>query len=368
MAITCSNFRHLSGPQIWRCEMKRTLSLLTVGLLVSGLVTAPAGASSVVTDPLASSQAAAAEIAAFWLGDGGAHLMNATPYNVRTAVDKVLPISGIPADTKPGTIPPTPPSTSDPAKAKAPGTSGKVFFVGADGQPHWCTGTAVQSQYRNLVATAAHCVYDTQRSYATLDKWVFVPGYSGGTTPWGLYVGKQVSGHYDFTTYDDYDRDYAFVNVYGGVVSSASGGLTNFGRLVDNVGGQGLAWSQPLGSTVDVFGYPAGPHPDGTRPYTGETIESSRGDTSAVRVPSLKAEELMAVDSRFTGEGALGSSWLLRYDKASRMGYLNGITISVADTDGSLRYDTSFSPYFDGELAGVYSAAGAVWTGSVLPA
>ncbi|MFD2353590.1 hypothetical protein ACFSTC_36595 [Nonomuraea ferruginea] len=65
----------------------------------------------------------------------------------------------------------------------------------------------------------------------------------------------------------------------------------------------------------------------------------------------MKAEELMAVDSRFTGEGALGSSWLLRYDKASRMGYLNGITISVADTDGSLRYDTSFSPYFDGELA-----------------
>nr|WP_188192348.1 hypothetical protein [Nonomuraea sp. SYSU D8015] len=347
--------------------MKRISAVLAVGLLVSGLVAAPAEASSVTTAPLADTQATAVEVAEFWLGDGGANLRNATPYNVQTAVDKVFPRSGIPMDTKPGVVPPSPPSTSDAADDNKPVTSGKVFFVGADGQPHWCTGSAVQSQYRNLVATAGHCVYDTQRADATLDKWVFVPGYTGGTAPWGLYVGKLVFGHYDFRAYNDYDRDYAFVTVYSGVVPSASGGLTDFGRLVDNVGGQGLAWSQPLDSAVDVFGYPAGTHPDGKGHYTGETIESSSGRTAGAMVPILKAEEFIAVDSPFTGEGSLGSSWLSRYDNSSRMGYLNGITISVADTDGNLRYDTSLSPYFDGELAAVYGAAKASWSGSLLP-
>jgi hypothetical protein len=168
--------------------------------------------------------------------------------------------------------------------------------------------------------------------------------------------------------YGDYDRDYAFVNVYNGVASSTSGGLTDSGRLVDSVGGQGLTWNQPLGSSVDVFGYPAGAHPDGKRPCTGESLESSSGSTTAAMVPGLKAEELTAAGSPFTGEGALGSSWLLHYDKSSRLGRLNGIAVSVADADGDLRYDTSLSPYFDGELSEIYRAAAITWSGSILPA
>ncbi|MET7334622.1 hypothetical protein [Nonomuraea sp. NPDC005650] len=345
--------------------MKRTSVALAAGLIGSALVAPPAEAAAVWTTPLAD-QPAAVEVAAFWLGDGGANLRNATPYNVQTAVDKVISRDGVPADTKPGTVAPIPPADSGEASTKTPATSGKVFFTGADGLPHWCTGTAVQSNFRNLVATAAHCVLDTQRSDAALGKWVFVPGYAEGATPQGLYVGKGAFTHYDFPTYDDYDRDYAFVNVYNGVMPSASGELTNFGRLVDNTGGQGLAWNQPLDSTVDVFGYPAGPHPDGKRPYTGETLESSSGRTTAAAVPSLKAEEFTAVESPFTGEGSLGSSWLLHYDKSSRLGLLNGVTVSVADTDGNQRYDTSFSPYFDGELAEIYRAAANQWSGSII--
>ncbi|MGW3342171.1 trypsin-like serine peptidase [Nonomuraea rubra] len=311
---------------------------------------------------------AAAGIATFWLGDGGANLAAATPYNVHTSASKVtIREDGALPGTKPGSIPPSPPATTAAGKAVAPATAGKVFFLGADGQPHWCTGTAVHSQYRNTVATAAQCAYDTQRDGYALDKWVFVPGYAGGAAPSGLYVGKQLFGHYDFDLYRDFDRGYAFVTVYEGVVPSA-GGLANSGRLGDNVGGQGLAWNQPaVDTTVDVFGYPAGPHPDGHRPYTGETLETSGGRTAVALAPSLKGEELLAVDSPFTGEGALGSSWLLRFDKASGGGYLNGVTISVTDLDADLRYDTSLSPYFDGETQAVYAAANAHWSGAVLP-
>ncbi|NJP88215.1 hypothetical protein HCN51_01865 [Nonomuraea sp. FMUSA5-5] len=320
-----------------------------------------------ISKPLAATQPAAAEIATFWLADGGANLTAATPYNVRTSTSKLLDGGGATPDTKPGTIPPSLPATTSTAAAVTPATSGKVFFLGADGLPHWCTGTAVHSQYRNVVATAAHCGFDIQRTGYALDKWAFVPAYTNGTAPLGLYVGRQLYGHYDFDAYGDFDRGYAFITVYEGVAPSATGEPVNFGRLGDNAGGQGLAWNQPVDSATDVFGYPAGPHPDGTLPYTGDTLESSSGRPTSVQVPSLKGEELLGVGSPFTGEGALGSSWLLRYDKATGQGYLNGVTISVTDRDADLRFDTSMSPYFDGETRSVYTAAATQWTGAVLP-
>jgi hypothetical protein len=320
-------------------DLNKTLGVLAIGLLASGFVAVPAaGAANVVTYPLAT-QTTAAGVATYWLGDGGANLANATPYTVQTVVDDVVLGGEVTPDTKPGSVPPIPPELTE-GDDKAPFGSGKVFFVGADGLPHWCAGTSVTSNYRNLVATAGHCAYDTQRHDAGLDKLVFVPV----ATPATLYVGKQVFTHDDFPAYDDYDRDYAFVNVHSGVTASPSGELTNAGRLGDNVGSQGVAWNQPLDSEVDVFGY------DG--------LGTFKGRTGAAKAPSLNAEELVTVDSP---DDSLGSSWLARYDNNSRMGYLNAVTISVAATR-----DRSFSPYFDGELANVYKAAASVWSGSVI--
>ncbi|MFC5818138.1 hypothetical protein [Nonomuraea harbinensis] len=140
-----------------------------------------------------------------------------------------------------------------------------------------------------------------------------MPGHAEGAAPAGLYVGKQGHAHDDIR---DHNRDYAFVNVYDGVVSPAPGELTTAGRLSDNVDEQGMAFNQPLAPAVDVFGYPAGPHPDG---YSDET----------------------------------------------RTGYLNGITISVSDTDGDGRYDPGISSYFDGETIPVHKHAASAWTGRI---
>ncbi|WP_219517389.1 trypsin-like serine peptidase [Nonomuraea ceibae] len=333
-------------------------------LLGSSAVTVPAQAATAVTSPLAATTATAREVAAFWLTGGGDNLKNATPYDVRTVVQGQRTSGQVVPDGKPGALAPVP--GPEPSDAKLPTTSGKVFFVGGDGLPHWCTGTVVQATYRNVVATAGHCAYDIQRSDVRFDKWVFVPGYSGdGATPWGLYVGKQVVAHYDFDAYTDHDRDFAFVNVYSGVVSS-DGVLSSTGRLADNVGAQGLSWNQPIDSPRTVFGYPAGAHPDGTGPHTGETLETSTGPVSTMTLSDLPVDRPIGVDSPFPGPGSLGSSWIERYSKNERAGYLNGITISVSDTDGDNRYDTAVSPYFDLQTAQVHKAASVSWTGSIL--
>ncbi|MEO3856572.1 hypothetical protein [Acrocarpospora sp. B8E8] len=412
--------------------MKRILPIggVAAGLLATALVTPPASAADdVKAVPLASTGIAAKNIVAYWYANDAANLIGATPYDVETkVVAKHVSTGGPAADSKPGVVPAIGDEKKSTAKSKnvnLPKTSGKVFFLGTDGKPHWATATSVQSAYRNLVATAGHAVYDTESNGQTLDNWVFIPGYYQGKTPWGIYVGKQAFTHYDYDVYEDGDRDYAFVTVYNGLkaphdgVTSgkskpsgvfSSGGtgwnqlggwvevtkevydqykgfdtfigdidkvtwqgktyyfvwkFADAGRLGDNVGGQGLAYNQKVGKPVFVFGYPSGSHPDGNYAYSGKTLKWSYGKTFAASASAIKAEELIGVKSSFTGEGALGSSWLVGYKNTRRLGYLNGVTIGVSDTDSNNRYDTSVSPYFDGELYGVYSAAKNLWSGSI---
>ncbi|WP_061297166.1 trypsin-like serine peptidase [Herbidospora cretacea] len=402
--------------------MKRTLALggVAAGLLASALVTQPASAAGdVASDPLATTGIAAKNIAALWLTEGAANLINALPYNVETTTPaKHVSTGGPSADTKPGIVPAIgdeKKTTSTSKNINLPKTTGKVFF--ADGakkdpvtgkvvavNPRWCTATSIQSTYRNLVATAGSCVYDTETNSATMNYWVFVPGYYQGKTPWGVYVGKQAFTHYDYDVYEDGDRNYAFVNVYNGIAlgqgapaeiteaeyntyqKNGGGFLTrkktekvngkdvtkyfvwkfkDAGRLGDNVGGQGFAYNQKVGQNVYVFGYPSGSHPDGNQAYTGKTLKWSYGKTFAAKAAAIKAEEIIGVKSSFTGQGSLGSAWLAQYKNTRRLGYLNGVTIGVSDTDKNNRIDTSLSAYFDGETYGVYKAAANLWTGSI---
>ncbi|GLX01798.1 hypothetical protein [Microtetraspora sp. NBRC 16547] len=396
--------------------MKRTLAfgglVATAGLLAAGLAVPAQAAPDAVQTPLAQSKIAAKNIAAFWGAEANANLIAATPFNAETkVVAKHISKGGPAPDSKPGVVPAIGDEKKTVAKSKnvnLPKTTGKVFFADdfkwENGKvtavnPHWCSATSVQSAYKNLVATAGHCVYDTKSNKTTLNNWVFVPGYYKGRTPWGIYVGKQAFTHYDFDVYEDADRDYAFVTVYNGIkalnghpevnkkeVTEAEwkqykpwmqlpaeggkyyvkNGFVDAGALGANVGGQGIAYNQKVGKPVYVFGYPSGSHPDGNQAFTGQTLKWTYGKTFAVQAPAIKGEELVGTKSSFTGEGALGSSWLVNYSSGRRLGYLNGVTIGVSDTDGNNRYDTSFSPYFDGELFGVYSAAKNLWSGSIV--
>jgi hypothetical protein len=405
--------------------MKRTLAFggivaTSASLLAAGLVAAPAQADNdVAADALANTGIAAWSTVAYWYGNKAANLIGATPYNIETkVVAKHISTGGPAADSKPGVVPAIgdeKKSTSTSKNINLPKTTGKVFFNVPDGpdagslpDKRWCTATSVQSAYKNLVATAGHCVYDTDSNATTFDKWVFVPGYYQGKTPWGIYVGKQAFTHYDFDVYEDYDRDYAFVTVYNGLAMPHDGVVRPFaanpggwkevskatydnfpgwlnksewcwydgkkyyvwafvdaGALGANVGGQGLAYNQAIGKPVFVFGYPSGSHPDGNYAYSGLTLKWSYGKTFKAQALAIKAEELIGVKSSFTGAGSAGSAWLVGYKNSRRLGYLNGVTSKVSDTDSNNRIDTSVSPYFDGELYGVYSAAKNLWSGSI---
>ncbi|NUW35104.1 hypothetical protein HTZ77_27275 [Nonomuraea sp. SMC257] len=499
--------------------MKRILlpaggALLATGLLAAGLAGTAQAQGDVASDDLAKTEAQAAEVANFWLKSNHAALTQAVAFNPDSLeVKKIKSGGGYSADTKPGSAVPIGEEKKVAVKTQnvnLPKTIGKVFFEGRDGKLYWCSGTSIQSQYRNLVATAGHCVYDMAANNEVVSRWVFVPGYYQGKTPWGIYVGKQAFTHYDLDVYEDFDRDYAFVTVYNGInlgggsakkvswkefndyqgakevkrievskeeyekgqkdpntfpyydVETGSsdentgpdfpgaivdrvettkdkyesapvgrlngakfgepevlpiteaqakdwkgtgyvsqdklgnwtvthyyiqqwkkpgkatryvrleptiidGFLKDAGRLGDNVGGQGVAWNQPAGAVVRTFGYPAGPHPDGNKSYTGVTPKWCYGKTASkvLQVPAKKVEEHQSLRCPVTA-GYDGGPWLAKYSNAKRLGYVTGVTSLIVDADSNNRYETITSPIFDGETAAIYKAAAAVWSGKLV--
>ncbi|MEU6730673.1 hypothetical protein ABZ917_43785 [Nonomuraea wenchangensis] len=205
--------------------MKRILlpaggAILATGLLAAGLA-GTASASGVVDDAPLTPNNKVAETVDFWFKANGAALRAASVYRYDyKEVNKLVQKGGYTPDTKPGSTAPIGEEKKATVKVQnvnLPKTIGKVFFEGRDGKLYWCSATSIQSTYHNLVATAGHCVYQTGANGHVLDKWVFVPGYYQGKAPWGIYVGKQAFTHYDFSNFEDYDKDYAFVTVYNGI-------------------------------------------------------------------------------------------------------------------------------------------------------
>ncbi|MER5423250.1 hypothetical protein [Streptosporangium roseum] len=208
--------------------MKRILlpaggAILATGMLAAGLAGTANANPDWAYDTMAKDAPSAVAVAQFWLDSNQKmnNLAKATPYTWETkATPKLNAGGGYTPDGKPGTIAPIGEEKKTAAKIKninLPRTIGKVFFQDSEGGLKWCSATSIQSKYRNLVATAGHCVYDDKKNASVMDKWAFVPAYYQGKAPYGVFVGKQAYTHYDYSVYNDRDRDYAFVTVYNGV-------------------------------------------------------------------------------------------------------------------------------------------------------
>ncbi|MFI6909219.1 trypsin-like serine peptidase [Nonomuraea sp. NPDC050394] len=317
-----------------------------------------------------------------------------TPDRIRLATDMKdsLDISsrGVKGGTQspdgpPGSVPPIGEEKTKTAKSKhvnLPNTVGRVFFTLPGANPNdpkswrFCSASSVQGKFRNLVATSAHCVYDTKKD-VFYDNWIFIPSYWDGNNAWegkapyGIYAARTFNAHDDFVVKEDYDFDYAFVNVYNGIKvkwEKVNGKwqwtVKNVGRLGDNVGGQGFAWNRSTKVNVFSFGYPAGEHPDGDKPFTGRTMKWCYGKTKPMpSAPKYNLQEHIGFKCSFTA-GASGGPFIYNYKSASRTGYLVGVNSVAWDTDGNDRYDHISSPYFNADTYKVYKAAANRWTGN----
>jgi V8-like Glu-specific endopeptidase len=141
-----------------------------------------------------------------------------------------------------------------PAGATAPSGTGAPFggvaevgalFTESNGKlgSHFCTASVIGSKVGDLAVTAAHCVSGQTGAM------VFVPGYSGGKTPYGVWPVTRVYTDSAWDAGQDPDHDVAFLRL-----ADAPDGAP----IEDVTGAESLGADAAAGQAVQVIGYPDG--------------------------------------------------------------------------------------------------------------
>jgi V8-like Glu-specific endopeptidase len=130
---------------------------------------------------------------------------------------------------------------SQPAKTA---TVGALFTLTSAGQlgTHFCTASVVDSPAGDLIVTAAHCMKGR-----TAGEVAFVPGYSGGLEPFGIWTVSQIIEDQSWISSADPNDDFAFLVVHQ---TGANGGIQPL------TGGETVGVNVPAGARVEVAGYP----------------------------------------------------------------------------------------------------------------
>ncbi|MFJ8535938.1 trypsin-like serine peptidase [Streptomyces sp. NPDC093591] len=205
-----------------------------------------------------------------------------------------------------------------PWRGPAMKTVGRLFFTNDKGQDTYCTATAVQSRNRSTVMTAGHCVQPPAAPDNYHINMVFVPGYSDGKRPYGVFAVRAVAMPRSWA--QDAQNDVAAV-----VVDQGNEALT------DAVGAQAVAFDREPGDAVTVFGYPD------SQEQRGEHLMYCAGTTSTA------SDRKQSVRCPMEG-GSSGGPWLAGFDQKSGQGTL----VSVNSSGDALENGT----VMEGEVLG----------------
>ena len=204
---------------------------------------------------------------------------------------------------------------------------GAIFFpsvLGSSlllGLPHTCTGSVVDSPGRNLVLTAAHCIYGSGVGYD------FVPGYHDGKAPYGIWSASRVYVDPAWSKGHDPAHDYAFLQV---LPLSVRGVRTN---VEDVVGGYALGGAPAAGTDVTVTGYLLG----------------SKDEPLHCSVPVYYTAGYPSFDCGGYGAGTSGGPWV---SGSTVVGVIGGLH------QGGCTDSTSYSAPFGADAVADWQRAG----------
>ncbi|MFI9273727.1 trypsin-like serine peptidase [Kitasatospora sp. NPDC052896] len=202
-----------------------------------------------------------------------------------------------------------------------------VLTLPAESDSRSCTASVVDSPRRNLIVTAAHCVY--QPGVGPVSGLAFSPGYRDGDSPYGSWPVDQITVDQHWQDDGDPEYDVAFLTV----------GPLNGRRIEDVVGGNRLGINRGFDLPVTVTGYPN---------------ESDQPISCAIRTTARSSTQERFDCGGFT-DGTSGSPWVTGTDPATGVGTLVGVIGGYQE--GGDTADTSYSVSFDDRVAAVYQRA-----------
>ncbi|NLT55438.1 MAG: hypothetical protein GXX79_12940 [Actinomycetales bacterium] len=214
-------------------------------------------------------------------------------------------------------------------------TSGKVFFS-MGGSNYVCSGTVVNSEGKNSVWTAGHCVHGG-RGGAWASNWTFVPAYDddlANPRPYGTWTAGQLWSMTAWTSRSDFSADL------GVAVMSPLGGQ----RIANQLGGQGLRTGAGKNVFENAFGYPA------EWPFDGGNLFRCSGKSSPEWSFLFWSSETIKIPCDLT-RGSSGGGWFNGWN--GDWGYLNGVNSRI---DRIVNPTIMLSPYFDDTAWSLYGA------------
>ncbi|MER5890037.1 peptidase [Streptomyces sp. NPDC001941] len=311
-------------------------------LLAAGLGAAPATAAAPSDTPAApgartASTAEQQRARAFWTPE---RMRAARPLDLApgTASAPGAPASSGPATTVRPTAGPAAPAAGPLAFPQAGGawtgggavvkTSGRVFFT-FQGRTASCSGNAVTSQNASTVITAGHCV-KYQGAWHT--NWVFVPGYTNGSAPYGQWSAAKTLTTPQWEASEDINYD-----VGAAVVAPLNGQ-----KLTAVTGAQGIQFNGGYNKRMYAFGFPA------AAPYDGTKLIYCSGNSSKDFLLSTDH----SLGCNMTG-GSSGGPWFTSFDETAG----TGLQVSVNSFGYTFLPNRMFGPYFGNDAKALYDKA-----------
>ncbi|MET1064887.1 MAG: hypothetical protein ABWX85_07930 [Arthrobacter sp.] len=205
---------------------------------------------------------------------------------------------------------------------------GKVFFT-LGGANYVCSGNSVSSANKSTVTTAGHCVNEGPGAFAS--KFTFVPAYSDGSAPYGMWTADALYAPTQWSSGGDSTYDTGFA-----VMDSLNGQ-----KLADVVGASGVQFNAERGLAYKAFGYPAAP------PFNGESLKSCSG--TATDDPYNPQYNTQGIPCNMTG-GSSGGPWFIG---SSSTGYQNSINSYGYGSNSTMMY----GPYWGSVIQQTYATA-----------
>jgi len=223
-------------------------------------------------------------------------------------------------------------------------TNGKIFFREAGTNLNKvCSGAAINSSSKRLVATAAHCVHGGPGS-AGHQNVRFVPYYYYGQEPFGsfdAFASRLFSDWIEHgATWQGFDSDVAFITTHD----------NQYGwRLVDFVGGHGFSYGGSRKFEVSLFGYPSN--------LDSGMMPKACAGTSGSRLQG--GYNFVSISGCNFGLGASGGPWLTGYSDNVGIGILKTVSSWIPSSTDRSHIN---GPYFDANVLSLFNNANDDWT------
>ncbi|SDN70472.1 trypsin-like serine peptidase [Allokutzneria albata] len=203
----------------------------------------------------------------------------------------------------------------------------------------WCTATAVPSANKDVAVTAAHCVWPGMTRDDELieaKNVVFVPGYTNGNRPHGLYAARAFLLPKSYSEHSS--PDVAMV-----VFDQVDGK-----HLADAAGTQRITFDQTTGGRTAMFGYPGSKQARGQSLLWCDINATSDADRHTTLCDMAS--------------GSSGGPWLADFDVRTRTGTIFSVTskgtLKVDEETGELMTTDLVGPKLDAVARSLLDQAG----------